>query len=131
MPSRRFHQTWARKQGYSGEVDDFIDGPWAFLGRGHRILHHTYEEAFWIGYMIDGEKGAIGGMMHVWFDRAASADPNFRLFCEMWANSQSTSRKKEGGYTLTSDVKKAHAWIIQNEDIEPRQKVKKARAVWI
>ena len=81
-----------------------------------------------IGFMIDGWEGAMGGLMHVWFDEAASADKNFGAFLEMWAKQQSTSRKNTGRIKLTYEVKKARAWIIKNGDIEPTQKVKKARA---
>ncbi len=85
MPSREVHNKLAKILGYDKQVDRLIDLPVKWLGRKHRILFHTPEEAATIGMTIDGIKGAYGGIMHVEVDRAASADKNLRDILELWA----------------------------------------------
>jgi hypothetical protein len=92
MPSTKVHALDAKLRGYNNVVNEVIDLPFLWLGRNHRILFHTIEEATFIGYMLDGPRGAAGGGGHVLIDGAASGNRVLRAFMEMAAG-----RKRRGG----------------------------------
>ena len=85
MPSSRAHDADADKTGYSRLVNRIIDLPYAWLGRGHRVLFHTPFEAALIGYIVDGPKGAKGGLRHFVIDRLASEDRTLKAYIELSA----------------------------------------------
>ena len=75
MPSREVHRLISRIiTGYDcDKTHAAIDWPYKYLGRKHRILFHDPVSAAIIGYLNDGEEGAISGIAHVVADYLISS----------------------------------------------------------
>lgn len=83
MPSGAVHGYLREITGHSDEVDRQIDLPYLFLGPKHRVFHHTPQEAAVGGFMIDGVRGALGGLLHVAADEAMSDDRQLKAMFEL------------------------------------------------
>jgi hypothetical protein len=69
------------------EVHTAIDLPYIVLGRKHREMFHTPEEAFMMGSIVSQDsRGGFAGLTHVWLDRECSMDKNFQKFVEFMAH---------------------------------------------
>ena len=96
MPSGKVHRMDARKKGYSEKVNEMIDLPYAWLGNKHRILFHTPEQAAVIGFMIDGQRGAMGGLSHMMLDgvKDKSTKQALEMMALLFENNRGRSGKK-------------------------------------
>ena len=67
MPSREVHRLISKIiTGYSCDrTHKALDYPVKYFGRKHRILFHDPVTATIIGYLFDGEKGAVSGLAHI------------------------------------------------------------------
>lgn len=85
MPRHRVHRYFSRitlGKPY-GRVHRAIDRPYRWLGRKHRRVFHSPEEAYVMGYLADNDgMSGWGGVWHVWLDRACSEHPEYRKFLE-------------------------------------------------
>jgi len=78
-----------------GEVHRLIDQPYIWLGRKHRILFHTYEEAYIMGSLATSDpRGGLAGLLHVWVDEQCSKDKVFRKWLEFSAKQDALWQKK-------------------------------------
>lgn len=97
MPSREVHRMDAKIFGYSQRVNRLIDGPWNWLGGGHRVLFHDEgmgpNSAIAIGAIADGARGAFGGMRHRYLDTLCSENHEIRDALELIARMRPRSRK--------------------------------------
>jgi len=66
-----------------GEVHRTLDRPYKFLGRKHRKVFHTRNEAFAVGYLSSSDSSsAAAGVLHIRLDEACSRDKKLRKFLE-------------------------------------------------
>lgn len=97
MPKHRTHKFFTKSllgKPYE-EVHRALDLPFVVLGRKHRVLFHTMDEAFCLGYINTGEwKGSAASVYHVWLDRECSKDKEFKRFLD-WAAMQDVKFDKE------------------------------------
>lgn len=100
MPSRKVHTMDSRLGGYSRKVNNMIDLPYAWLGNKHRVLFHDPVSAMMLGYIIDGQRGAIGALRHLALD--SIKDKNSKEFLELMALMPSPSRKRATVRILSS-----------------------------
>ena len=88
MPKHRVHRYTSEVvlgKPYS-EVHRAIDAPYAFLGRGHRKMFHTYKEAYIVGSLSSSDPWAgLAGLIHVWLDQECSKDKEFKRYLEFMA----------------------------------------------
>jgi hypothetical protein len=65
-----------------------------------------------VGGLIDGARGMMAGLLHVYIDEVASANPNLRKFFEYWGR-----LPVEKGIRIVYEVKKAKARFIEDEEV--------------
>jgi hypothetical protein len=94
MPSGRVHGRDAKVFGYNNKVNKFIDLPYKWMKNKHRVFFHTPVEAMMIGWMIDGTKGAMGGLRHIMLDEIK--DKKMKRTLELIA--RRTPKKPKGPY---------------------------------
>ncbi|HLC39358.1 MAG TPA: hypothetical protein VJJ76_00565 [archaeon] len=74
MPSREIHRLISKiLTGYGCDrTHAAIDWPVKYLGNRHRIFFHDPLSAAVIGYLQDGERGAVSGVAHIVTDYVVS-----------------------------------------------------------
>ena|SRR3990170_2082222 len=96
MPSHRVHR-YDSRLGFGkpyGEVHRAIDIGFLWLGRKHRRVFHTLEEAFLVGSLVGNDgMGGWAGVEHVLLDRVCSEHPEYRKFLEFQAKEDAKFRK--------------------------------------
>jgi hypothetical protein len=89
MPKHKVHN-YSDKLLFSknfAKIHRAIDRPYVFLGRKHRSVFHTFEEAYYLGCIVGGGHTAgAAGMFHVWLDQECSKDKNFKKWLELSAD---------------------------------------------
>lgn len=97
MPKHKTHR-YADKLVFGkpfGEVHELIDQPYFWLGRKHRILFHTYPEAFIMGSLATLDpRGGLAGLLHVWVDEQCSKDKAFMKWLEFSARQDALCQKE-------------------------------------
>ncbi len=79
-----------------------IDYPFRFMGRRHRILFHDPISAALIGYLANGDEGALSGWMHLAADKCLKpryAEPIVKILeyaGEIYSSLRDDSKKTKG-----------------------------------
>ena len=98
MPSHRIHRFVDEivfGKSFS-EVHRTLDRPYKFLGRKHRRVFHTPDEAFAVGYLSSSDSSsAAAGVLHVRLDEACSKDKKLRKFLEAMQKRYQRPKKRE------------------------------------
>jgi hypothetical protein len=97
MPKHKLHR-YVDKVIYGKsfpEVHRALDLPYIFLGKKHREVFHTLDEAFMMGSIASQDpRGGFAGLTHVWLDRECSRDKDFRRFVEFMAHQDQLMEKE-------------------------------------
>lgn len=96
MPSHRAHRYDSERtlgKPYN-EVHTAIDRPFRWLGRKHRRLFHSVEEAYLLGALVGNDgMGGWAGVEHVLLDRVCTEHPEYRKFLEFQAKENARFQK--------------------------------------
>lgn len=71
MPNRQTHEALDKLvlgKKYTN-VHKILDLPSLWLGERHRLLFHDEATAMLIGFLVDGNGGAVSALLHVLLDR--------------------------------------------------------------
>jgi len=76
-------------------VHKAIDQPCFVLGRKHRRLFHTPEDAYIMGSLASSDQwGGLVGLTHIWLDKKCSEDKEFKKVIDFMAKQDALSEKK-------------------------------------
>jgi hypothetical protein len=80
MPSRYKHKKFSKLLiGYPcDKTHKVIDYPVKFLGKNHRMLFHDPISALAIGFLLDGQKGSLSALTHLFLDEVYSRNKILR-----------------------------------------------------